>query len=79
MKATDGQVVGTKEGNLITIYIDGVQLFHGLSPASAGILLDTILTFVAGAASYLFTYKGDVVHSSNVAPLGRVLSVLLSR
>lgn len=79
MQVTDGNVKGSLQGDLVTIHISGTEHFQGLSRAAAGILLDTILTFVSTPASYLFVYKGSVIHSPNVAPLGRVLSVLLNR
>lgn len=80
MQVTDGAVVGSLDVNLITIHIEGIQYFQGLSIKSGNLLLDTILVAVS-TATFLFKYQGEqfVVHSKHLAPLGRVLAVLLGR
>lgn len=80
MQVTDGAVVGSLDVNLITIHIEGIQYFQGLSIKGANLLLDTILA-ASSTATFLFKYLGEerVVHSAHLAPLGRVLTTLLGR
>lgn len=80
MFVQDGAVTGNINVDLITIHIDNIQYFEGLSRKGGNLLLDTITSY-STAASYLFKYQGEdrVIHSVNVAPLGRVLTALLGR
>lgn len=79
MQVTDGKVRASLQGDLVVVHISNIQHFQGMSRAEASILLATILTFISEQASYLFTYGESVLHSTEVAPLARVLSFLLNR
>lgn len=81
MKITDDKVTGELTGDLITIYVDGVQYYQGLSTRTASELLDSLIQVAETQASYLFHYPGEhrVLHSSHVPPLARILTTLLQR